>query len=370
MTHIKLLEIISKYKETINRAYLEDEIFDLPSELIHCGIFRKIGKEYKLADTYIQFANTMLKRVDIDVTFGDYAEEQKKLIELKAQYTENQDLTYLSRIKSLVGKLYERLSDRDISINAKVSDIISDNKQSIESVIKEAEDVDKRIAELIKENIKIRILLNEELMSINNHELKELLVDIGIEMEILNGNIHTYFQRLSDFILRTKKRKEQNSRLASISNKIINEKTEELVSLLVSNAKYFHHTIRDEKRYIKFLPKESHINKDNFIEVLNNLMVIEKHDKKAPKSNDYKAEEPIEQNSINIEKILEDIKESKPEDIYNFISEHNELVQFGTKSSIQMFSFQIYLTVVLENSNNINITEQFNEDNIRVAKWI
>lgn len=370
MTHIELLEIICKHKNTIDRAYIENEIFDIPIDLIHCGIFRKVGKEYKLADAYIQFANIMLRRADIDVTFGNYIEEQKKLMELKIEYLKSNEPQYINRIKVLVGKLYERLSDRDIGISAKVNDIISDNKLSIEVIIKEAEDVDKRIAELISENINIRILLNEELMSIENKELKELLVDIGIEMEILNNNIHAYIQRLSNFILRTKKRKEQNNKLVSIANKIMIQKDEDLTSLLISNAYYCHHTIREGKKNIKFLPKEAHINKDNFVEALNGVLFIEKTSRKAPKENNYRIDEPIKQKAINIEKLLEDIINAKPNDIYKFISSHNELTQFNTDEDIKMFSFQAYLTIILENYNNVDLTELFNENNIRIAKWI
>jgi len=370
MTHIELLEIICKHKNTIDKAYIESEILDIPKELIHCGIFRKIGKEYKLADTYIQFANIMLKRADIDATFGNYIEEQKKLIKLKNEYLKSGEPQYLNRIKTLVGKLYERLSDRDIGINAKVNNIISDNKLSIEAVIKEAEDVDKRIAELIDENINIRTLLNEELMSIDNRELKDLLVDIGIEMEILNNNIHAYIQRLSDFILRTKKRKEQNNKLASIANKIMIQKDEDLTYLLISNAENHHHTIRDAKRSIKFIPKESHIDKDNFIEAINNVLTLEKASRKAPIENNYEIGKPIEQKAININKLLKDIKKVKPDDIFTYISSHSELTQFNTDKDIKMFSFQAYITIILENSNNVELTELFNENNIRIAKWI
>lgn len=370
MTHIKLLETICKYKQVINSAYIEGEITSIPSELIQCGVFRKIGREYKLADTYIQFANTMLKKVDIDVTFGNYIEEQKKLINLKSEYLKTDDFFYISRIKSLAGKLYERLADRDIGINAKVNDIISDNRLSIEAVIKEAEAVDSKIAELIGENINIRVLFNEELMSIDNQELKELLVDIGIDMEILNNNIHAYIQRLSDFILRTKKRKEQNNKLSSISNKIMREQDQDLASLLLSNAQSFYHTIRDNKRNIKFFPKESHIEKRPFIDALNSIIEISKTERKAPAKNDYALEEPIEYKGINIEGLLRDIQKEKPGDIYKFIKKHQELKQFTGHKESQMYAFQVYLTIVLESEKNIDLTNDFNENNVRIAKWI
>lgn len=368
MTHIELLEIICKYKDKIDKAYIEGEIFDIPADLIHCGIFKKVGKEYKLADIYIQFANIMLKKADIDIIFGDYTQEQKKLIRLKEDYLKSGDFGYLDRIKTLVGKLYERLHSRDIMINAKVNDIIFDNEQSIENIIKEAEDVDKRIAELIDENANIRNLF-DDIMSINDQNLKELLVDIGVEVEILNNNIHMNFQRLNEFILRSTKQKIQNDKLALIANKIMNQKDEDLASLLFSNAQYFHHTIQNDKK-IKFLPNERHIENDNFIDFLNGNFNIEKINKNAPKENNYKIDEPIKQKAINIEKLLKDIIKAKPDDIYKFISKHSELTQFNIDNENQMFSFQVYLTIVLENYDNINITEFFNENNIRIAKWI
>lgn len=88
-------------------------------------------------------------------------------------------------------------------------DIVNDNDLSIELIIKDALEIDMRITELIKahnDNLKI---FGSELRGIDD-ELDDLLVNICLDLLHLGDNIHLYNNKLSDFILRTEKRKREN----------------------------------------------------------------------------------------------------------------------------------------------------------------
>jgi len=369
MTHLKLIETINRHKEIIDKAYNNQEITEVPPALVESGIFRKVGKEIRLTDTYIQFANTMLMRADAVTAFGNYAEEQKLLLENKKAYLKKRDSVYLDRMIHLSEKLYERLYDRDNNINARISDIISDNKLSIEVVIKDAEDIDSRIDKMIDENNKIRSVLNDEIKGIDK-QLDELIMEIGLDMERLNNNIHTYIYRLNDFILGTKKRKEQNDKLFSLSNKIMKEKDEDLEAVLLSNSQNYHHVIKDSKNNIRYMPREKHIEKDTFISALRNTMNIKKEKRNAPSDASYDTPLMVTVEVVKFESLLESVKKHKPEDIYDFISSHSEITKFDNHKKREVQSFKAYLTIVLEHTNNIRLTEEFNKNKIRIVKWI
>ena len=122
------------------------------------------------------------------------------------------------------------------------------------SLIKDALEIDARITELIaahSDNLKI---FSSQLRGLDD-ELDKILVDIGLDLIPLTENIHLYNDKLSDFILRTEKRKRENKQLMSIANKVIKEQDYELKSLLLSNHQIYHHTIKEQKTgNIKFYP--------------------------------------------------------------------------------------------------------------------
>ena len=210
MKHSDLIVILYKHRDLINRAFSGEYINDVPRELLRdIPIFQEVAKKYELNDSYIEFANTMLRRVDANYRFGDYNEEIKLLIEQKEQYKNSKDRVVLNRMKSLVKTLYKKIEQRNILINARINDIVNDNDLSIELIIKDALEIDMRITELIKahnDNLKV---FGSELRGIDD-ELDDLLVNICLDLLPLGDNIHLYNNKLSDFILRTEKRKREN----------------------------------------------------------------------------------------------------------------------------------------------------------------
>ena len=282
MRHMELIELIYKHRDLINKAFSGEPIQEIPRELINdVAIFQKVAKQYELSDSYVQFANTMLKRVDANYTFGDYNEEIKLLMKQKNDYLESNEKIILARMEKLVRTLYKKIQQRDILISARINDIVNDNELSIELIVKDAKEIDERITELVvahTENLKV---LGKELRGLDD-KFDEVLVDIGLDMLPFTENIHTYNKRLSDFILRTKKRKIQNKKLFALSNKIIKESDHQLKSLLLSNPKLYYHTLKEKKKsIIKYMPDTIELKKATFLDTLLKALKLKKTQKKA-----------------------------------------------------------------------------------------
>lgn len=371
MKHIELIELLYKHRKLIDESFKGDKVSDIPIELIdEISVFQRVAKRYELSDSYVQFANTMLKRVDANYRFGDYNEEIKLLIELKSDFQETGTKNLLSRIKDLVSTLYKKIEQRDILINARINDIINDNESDIELVIKDAKDIDNRITELIdahSENLKI---LGAELRGLDE-ELDEILVDIGLDMLPFTENIHMYNKRLSDFILRTEKRKRQNEKLQSISNKIIKEKDNELKALILSNTQIYHHTSKERKTgIIKHMPTFKELGKTSFLEAMKKVLTIQKKEIKANNTRPYKKADVVQMKAIKIKILQEDVAKDKPDDIYKYVLHHPEIEKFKEDETDKAFAFKTYLTIIQDYRNNVKLENKYNENKIRIAKWI
>ena len=370
MKHSDLITLIYKHRDLIDRAFNGELIEDIPKELLkEIPIFQEVAKRYELNDSYIQFANTMLKRVDANYRFGDYNDEIKLLIEQKELYQETKDKIILNRMKSLVRTLYKKIEQRDILINARINDIVNDNDLSIELIIKDALEIDARITELIaahNDNLKI---FSSQLRGLDD-ELDKILVDIGLDLIPLAENIHLYNDKLSDFILRTEKRKRENKQLMAIANKIIREQDFELKSLLLSNHQIYHHTLKEQKTgNIKYLPSSFELKKESFLELLSKALEIQRVDKNAKVSKPYIKSQEILFKAVNIKNIENDILKDKPNNIYEYILSHNEIQKFKAENQEKIFAFKTYLTIIQNYRENITL-ESFYENNIKVAKWI
>jgi len=372
MKHLQLIKLIYNNRHIIDAAFKGEEIQELPPELVDdAAIFQKVAKRYELSDSYVQFANAMLKRVDANYTFGDYNEEIKLLVRHKSDYLESGDKNILQRIKDLARTLYKKIEQRDILINARINDIVNDNELSIDLIIKDAMDVDERISELIDahhENIKI---LGSELRGLDE-SLDEILVDIGLDMLPFTENIHGYNKRLSDFILRTEKRKEQNKKLSAISNKIMNERDDEIKSLLLSNHQLYLHTIKEVKSgNVKHIPSQVELKKSSFVDLLYKSLKLEKTARNATVYSPYTTSEQVEVKAIRLTIIQDDIEKNRPSDVYEYILEHPEITKFKEDNLDIIYGFKAYLTIVQNNREEIElIDKKFNEKNIKVAKWI
>lgn len=371
MKHIELIELIYKHRHLIDEAFRGDEIRELPSELVgEAAIFQKVAKKYELSDSYIQFANGMLKRADANYTFGDYNEEIKLLMRQKADYLESGDSNLLFRMKELVRTLYKKIEQRDILINARINDIVNDNELSIERIIKDAKDVDARMTDLIDAHAKNLEVLGDELRGIDEG-LDSMLIDIGLDLLPLTENIHAYNKRLSDFVLRTERRKEQNRKLASLARKIIKEQDHELKSLLLSNPELYHHTFKEKKTgRVKHMPAPLELKRGTFLSALSKILNFKRVEKKANPKKPYAPSVALTLKAVRLDAVQKDIARDKPADIYNYILVHPEIEKFKVDGLHRSYAFKTYLTVVQDNRVHVVLEKNFNENKVRIAKWI
>lgn len=371
MKHLELIELLYKHRELIDSAFKGEALENLPTELTDdAAIFQKVAKKYELSDTYTQFANSILKRVDANYTFGDYNEEIKLLVRLKSDYIETKERLLLLRIKQLVKTLYKKIEQRDILINARINDIVNDNDLTIEQIIKDATDIDRRVTELIDAHSQNLKFLGKELRGLDE-ELDDTLIDIGLDMLTFTDNIYVYNARLSDFILRTQRRKKQNKKLSSLTNKILKEQDSELRSLILSHTQLYHHTLREKKSTsVKYLPSPIELSKTSFLNALEDLLKIKKVQRKTEARKPYEVAKTVELKVIKIEIIKKDLLQDKPNDIYCYILKHQEIQKFKDDQLDTSYAFKTYLTIMQESRENIIFEDDFNKNHIRIAKWI
>jgi hypothetical protein len=365
-----LILLLYKYRDEIDKAFNGEEIEELPKELYKdVPIFQKPDKKFELSVSYLQFANSMLERIDANYRFGDYNEEIKLLIQLKESYLESKEKELLSRMKKLARTLYKKIEERDRHISARINDIVSDNDLNIELIIKDAQDIDNRITELISAHSDNLEVLSEYLRGVDE-ELDEVLIDIGLNLIPLTQNIHLYNDKLSDFILRTEKRKRENKQLMAIANKIIKEQDHELKSLLLSHHELYHHTVKEKKSgMVKHYPAEFELKKDSFLELLVSALQIERVQKKAPTTKPYTKPQDTVLKAVNIKKIEQDIAKEKPQNLFEYLLSHPEIKKFQPQNQEKIFAFKVYLTIVQNFRENIRLQSKY-ASNIKVAQWI
>jgi hypothetical protein len=372
LRHLELIEIIYRNRDIIDQAFKGDIIEFPPKELVDdVAIFQKVAKRYELNDSYIDFANTMLKKISANYTFGDYNEEIKLLVRLKEDYLQSSNPGILIRMKDLVKTLYKKVEIRDIAINAKVNDIIMDRDSDLEIVLKEAEDVTKRIDDLMDANETNQKVLGVELQELDK-DFDQLLTDISIDLYSLSENIYGYHQRLSEFILQTEKTKRRNKKVASLGYKILKEDDRELEMLLITRPEKYYHTIDSSKKgFIRHILAKEETSKKEFINNVNSQLNIEQHKKKAPRDDKpYTQEEAGELKGINIKIIQKDIANNKPNDIFIFILNHSEIDKFKSDNLEIIMAFKTFMTIVQEGREKIIISDKYNIHKIKEVRWV
>ncbi len=368
MTHLELISLINRHKKSIDLAYNGEIPHNIDPELFEAEIFNKIGNRVVLNRAYIEFVDTMLKRVEYGVIFGNYTQELQQLVNYKIRYSETKDITYLNRIVKGIEDIYLKFKRRDSDISRLIAKIVHENRLSLEVILKDAEDILSQIEEISDASTKTYKILSKEIIGIDK-EIDELIFDIQIDMQQYSENLHRYILRLNGFILRTKKRKRQNNKIASLAQKILANEDEELEAMLRSFYKNAHHTFGNKKRYkIKTIPRLQDMYDKKYKEVFENIFDIEPP--KLPKAPSKEYKEPAVEKRVvlNYQRLLNDIKASKPNDIFEYILTHSEIKKFD-KDRLQE-AFKAFLLIVLEHKENIEITEEFGANNIRRIRWI
>ena len=88
--------------------------------------------------------------------------------------------------------------------------------------------------------------------------------------------------------------------------------------------------------------------------------------KKSIKTSTIKPQQKQKLDIINIENILGDLNESRCDDIFVYIMNHNELSMYED-FKLKEEAFKLFLQITTH--EKLSFTSQFNEFGIKVAKW-
>lgn len=370
MTHLELITLLNKYKKVIDRAYYGETPSHIDSILFEAEIFNKIGNRIVLNEAYINFVNTMIKRVEYGVIFGNYTQELQQLVSYKKRYIKTKNKTYLNRMYKAIENIYLKFKRRDSDINILIAKIVHENKLSLEVILNDAENILSQMKELSAASTQTYEIFSKEIAGVDK-EIDTLIIDVKIYIQRYSENLHKYIYRLNSFILRTKRRKEQNNKIAALAQKIISNESFELDALLRSDHEKLHHTFGNKKRHkIKTLPASQDLEHRNFGVLARQLFLLQPRKAiKAPMVS-YKPLKITERTVLNHKILLRDIQEKKPDDLFMFILNHDEVKKFKDKIQRKSEAFKVFLLTVLEQEKHVNIQDKFNVYHIRRVTWI
>jgi hypothetical protein len=364
MKHSELLKLLATHKESIDIAYREGSLEHVSAELVESTLFVKINQRYKLNKNYINFADSLLQRVDYTIIFGNYENEYKELVKAKKRYVESKDGYYVTTITTLIENLYFKFYNRDREIQVLLLRLQNDTSLDIDILIQNATDILEKVSELIDANEKIGTFFKEDLRGVAE-AIDTLLQSITLSLLGFIENIDRYIQALNLFLVQTKKRRLQNKQFMQLSNQILSEECGALDTYLLVHAKHLYYTITpSQKNRVAFLPDERDVAK--LSKELHALL----HEIKIPKplkSTPLKLQESQKLEIIDVERILAELGENKSEDIFLFVYTHEELACYEEAKRLEE-AFKVYIQILPH--QEVVYKKEFNHYGIKVAQWV
>lgn len=368
MKHIDLIKLMYDYREIIDKAYKDGYVESVDERLASSALFIKVGDKYKLNKNYINFTDSILQRVDYNIIFGDYEKEYNELVKNRDRYLQSSNEHYKKAIIALIEDLYLKFHKRDTEIQTLLIRLENDTSLDIDLLIEKANDILEKIDQLIVANERIGYYFRKELRNIDD-EIDSLLQSISINILVFIENIDDYIKELNRFIIQTQKRRLQNKKMIELSNLIVDENVSLLDEYLSLNTPSFYHTInKSQRNKIHVFAADKDINRisKELKKILEDINL-----KKPVKDSTIKKQENQKIDLVNVSSIVNDLKEKKSDDIYMFIKSHDELVSYYTGQELKEESFKVFLQVTMYKNAVFDTKNQnFNDDNIRVAKWV
>ena len=370
MTHIELIEFIYTHREKIDDIYKNKQA--TVSEVIaKSPLVINIGEQIELSDSYRNFVDITLNRIDYAVTFNTYHAELKELLLQKSRYMEEKKEYYLNEILSLLKAIFLKLHKRDQEIRILLIKIENETSLDLDLLIEKAMDILEKIKEINQANTQVQKVFYTELYDLHPKS-KNFLDEVSSNMLLFIENISMSLENLEYFIARTKKLRQQNRKIHQLSVQILEEKDQELEELLTLNPKENYLTLyRSQKNAIRSFPDASESTK--IIRKLKHHL-YEVKVQKEPKQFSISPQKEEKLNLVNIKAIEDGLKKGGSDDIFNYIYEHKELKKFMKASSktlsLKEESFKIYLQFIIPHNPKIKLTNKFNNHAIRIAQWI
>ena len=370
MTHIELIEFIYKNRFELDSLY-KKRVDRVSKDLASSRLVAKVGESVEVSSAYKNFVDITLKRIDYGIIFHTYSSELQDLLKYKIRYIEEKKPHYIDDIISLIKNIFFKLQRRDEEIRLLLVKLENENSLDLDMLLEKSMDILEKITEVNRANNEIREIFYSDTYSLDD-SIGLFIDEINPQMISFISNISNALDRLNQFIARTRKLRVQNKTLFQLANNILEEKDEKLEEFLTLEPKLYYMTLkRSSRNKIHALPDGS-----EFSKVVRKLrLIIDDFSIKAPNTK-IVIDPPDDQklSLVNLQKIEDDLLSNGSEDMFDFIYNHNELTtliaQNEEKESIKDESFKIFLQFIIPNNKNIELTNRYNEHNIRIAKWI
>jgi len=371
MTHIELIELMYKNRKLLDDIYRNRET-TMSQELEKSRLISKVGEKLELSESYRNFVDITLKRINYGVVFHTYSAELQELLKYQSRYTIEQKSSYLEDILQLIKSIFLKLDKRDQEIRTLLVKIENETSLELDLLIEKSMDILEKIKEVNRANSEVREVLFSDKIYILDREIKLLVDEINPQMLNFIENISIGLDRLKQFIARTRKLRQQNKRLMQLSMDILHEKDAYLEETLLLNPKRFYLTLyRSQRNAIKSYPDGSESGK-----VIRKLNQHLKSVTVKKAQREFTISPPKEEllTLVNMDIIEADLKREGSEDIFLSIYHHKELKRFMQESncetSLKEESFKIFLQLVVPYNNHVKLTPTYNNHEVRIAQWI
>lgn len=352
MTHLELIQLLYKHKDTINEAYINKSVDLVSEELVDSTLFLKVANSYRLNSNYTTFVNSILDRVDYGMVFESYKDELANLVRYKNRFIQTKEDFYKENILKLIDDIYLRFFYRDKNISRLLRKLENEVSLEINIIIEQANIILENITELIDANAKINKTFLE-LKSLDD-DIKARVVAYDNDFYNFGVNIDFYIEFLKRFITQTKEKRRQNRLFLNMARKIIDEDDKSLTKLLDENQNRFYNFeyskfkkirffIEDDRRVKKYL-KELQLSKPKKLTATTSIIEMP----------------PQKLQMIDIQKIVAKLNALSPQDIYEFLLNLEEIKDENE-------AFKLYLHLL--SFSNIIYEDKFNTYGIKVVRW-
>ena len=355
MTHPQLIDLLARHKKILTEAYSQKELSDAPGELIDATLLIEIGDRYVLNQSYVTFVNAILDRVDYGTVFEDYEKEHKNLRRYMRRYRESRSPELKRWILRAIDELYQKFYLRDRQMSRVVRRFEQEVSLDIEIITDEANAILDQITELIDANHAIIATFNE--LKALEIEFKTKLIPLDENFLRFIQNIDHLTERLGRFITQTETKRRQNKRFAKIARDILNEDDAYLDEWLILHMEESAHTLRRTRRNtISALadPDDRRLKRH-----LKNLHLAKPKPMRAQTRIEEPPAEPLPM--IDLEALKGALNKSGCDDLFLCLLDHPNV------GGDVPTAFKLYLYLLGENA--VQVTEAFNEYNIRRIRW-
>ncbi|MRI82791.1 MAG: hypothetical protein C6I05_05455 [Epsilonproteobacteria bacterium] len=236
MTHQELLKILYRNRELIDEAYRYGRVDRVDEELVDIALFLPLGGGYVLNQHYIDFVNSVLDHSDYGVVFGKYTLDLKELVRYRRLYERSGKEIYKEKVAAKIEEIYKRLYFRDRRIKKQIRTLTEEMEGDIDFLIGEADSILDQLTEIMEANRQILTIF---------FELKELDQNFfqlirSVEPNLLEivKAIGLYMEELRNFILQSRRKREQNRRFKRIARLILEDRALGLEEFLATMPLY------------------------------------------------------------------------------------------------------------------------------------